>query len=60
MRILIILFACSIFVEISHNQHIIPNRNRNNACQTVEDFDTLDENENCWYNPEADISLVSI
>lgn len=33
---------------------------RNNVCKTMEDYNNMDNNPNCYYNPDADLSPVSI
>lgn len=38
--------------------HKIIGHYTNNACHHPEDFDSIADNENCWYNPEADLTVV--
>lgn len=43
----------------SNIQKATIHKNSNNVCKSISDYDTMDKNENCWYNSDVDMSVVS-
>lgn len=48
-----------------HNLHSFKHKYRlspiiNNVCKTAKDYDTINENKDCWYNEDVDFTPVSI
>lgn len=53
------LLAGGIILVIS--LYLIKSKSKNNVCKTFEDYYTdRDRNENCYYNPDGELTVVSI
>lgn len=58
--ILRLLLCLTFLLNFSFSHKSVSNFFKKNVCKTPKDYDTIDKNENCWYNENIDFTPVSI